>query len=92
MATPVREGDLLWTPSAQRIADANLTAFTDWLAAERGLRFEGYHALWRWSVEDLDGFWQAVWDYSGVEASAPPESVLGRRVRCPARSGFPEPG
>ena len=88
MATPVREGDLLWTPGAQRIAGANLTAFTDWLAAERGLRFEGYHALWRWSVEDLDGFWQAVWDYSGVEASAPPQSVLGRRP-MPGAEWFP---
>ena len=88
MATPVREGDLLWTPSAERIAGANLTAFTTWLAAERGLRFEGYHALWRWSVEDLDGFWQAVWDYSGVEASAPPERVLGRRS-MPGAEWFP---
>ena len=88
MATPVREGDLLWTPGAQRIAGANLTAFTAWLAAERGLRFEGYHALWRWSVEDLDGFWRAVWDYSGVEASAPPQSVLGRRP-MPGAEWFP---
>jgi acetoacetyl-CoA synthetase len=88
MATPVQEGDLLWTPSAERIVGANLTAFTTWLAAERGLRFEGYHALWRWSVEDLDGFWQAVWDYSGVEASAPPERVLGRRS-MPGAEWFP---
>jgi acetoacetyl-CoA synthetase len=88
MATPVREGDLLWTPSAKRIAGANLTAFTTWLAAERGLRFEGYHALRRWSVDDLDGFWRAVWDYSGVEASAPPERVLGKRS-MPGAEWFP---
>ena len=88
MATPVREGDLLWTPSAARVADANLTAFTSWLAAERGLRFGGYQELWRWSVEDLDGFWQAVWDYSGIHASAPPERVLGRRA-MPGAEWFP---
>ena len=88
MATPVREGDLLWTPSAERVADANLTAFLSWLAAERGLRFDGYHALWRWSVGDLPGFWQAVWDYSGIEASAPPERVLGRRT-MPGAEWFP---
>jgi acetoacetyl-CoA synthetase len=88
MATPVREGDLLWTPSPARIADANLTAFMSWLAAERGLRFDGYHALWRWSVGDLPGFWQAVWDYSGIEASSPPERVLGRRA-MPGAEWFP---
>ena len=37
-----------------------------WLARERGQEFGGYHALWHWSVTDLDGFWQAVWDYCGA--------------------------
>ena len=88
MRTQVREGDLLWTPSAARVAGANLTAFTSWLAAERGLRFDDYHALWRWSVDDLDGFWQAVWDYCGIDASVPPERVLGRRA-MPGAEWFP---
>jgi acetoacetyl-CoA synthetase len=88
MTTPVREGDLLWTPSAERVAGANLTAFTSWLAAERGLRFDDYPALWRWSVEDLEGFWQAVWDYCGIRSSVPPERVLGHRV-MPGAEWFP---
>ena len=60
----------------------------DWLARERGLRFTGYGELWRWSVTDLDGFWQAVWDYSGITASVPPERVLGRR-EMPGADWFP---
>ena len=35
----VKEGDLLWTPSAERIERSHLTAFTRWLARERGLNF-----------------------------------------------------
>jgi acetoacetyl-CoA synthetase len=88
VARPVREGDLLWTPSADRAARTNLTAFTTWLGTERGLRFAGYRDLWRWSTSDLDGFWQAVWDYSGIEASAAPERVLGRRS-MPGAEWFP---
>src|SRR6266536_3064721 len=86
----VREGDLLWTPGPDRIERANVTAFIRWLARERGLDFEGdgYPALWRWSVTDLDGFWQAVWDYCGIEASAPPTAVLGRRT-MPGAEWFP---
>src|SRR6266700_1117111 len=86
----VREGDLLWTPGPDRIERANVTAFIRWLARERGLDFEGdgYPALWRWSVTDLDGFWQAVWDYCGIEASAPPTAVLGRRA-MPGAEWFP---
>src|SRR6266403_2175902 len=37
-STPVtHDGDLLWTPSPDKVARANLTAFTTWLARERGL-------------------------------------------------------
>jgi acetoacetyl-CoA synthetase len=84
----VREGDLLWTPSAEKIAQANLTAFTDWLAAKRGLRFDGYRSLWDWSVSDLEGFWQAIWDYGGIEASTPPDKVLGSK-QMPGTEWFP---
>jgi acetoacetyl-CoA synthetase len=86
----VGEGDLLWTPGPDRIGRANVTAFIRWLASERGLSFDGdgYPALWRWSVTDLDGFWQAVWDYCGIEASAPPTAVLGRRT-MPGAEWFP---
>ncbi len=81
----VREGDLLWTPSPQDVARANLTAFTDRLGRERGLRFSDYDALWRWSVEDLAGFWQAVWDTFDVMSSAPYTSVLGSSAMPGAR-------
>ena len=81
----VREGDLLWTPSPQDVSGANLTAFTDRLGRERGLRFSDYDALWRWSVEDLAGFWQAVWDTFDVMSSAPYTSVLGSRAMPGAR-------
>jgi acetoacetyl-CoA synthetase len=67
---------------------ANVTAFAQWLDRERGRHFGDYHALWRWSVTDLDGFWQAVWDYCGVEASVPPAAVLGART-MPGAEWFP---
>jgi acetoacetyl-CoA synthetase len=93
MNMTVHDGDLLWTPDAGRIEDANITAFTRWLEAERGLSFDvtsaaGYHEMWRWSVTGLDGFWRAVWDYCGVRASAPPAAVLGSRT-MPGAEWFP---
>ena len=81
----VREGDLLWTPSASWIADTNLTAFTAWLARERGRMFEQYADLWEWSVSSVEDFWQAIWDYFEVCSSSPPESVLESRAMPGAR-------
>lgn len=85
----IKEGDLLWTPDLQRVAKSNLTKFTAWLARERGLQFADYHQLWRWSVEDVDGFWHAIWDYFGVQSSTPWQRVLGDRT-MPGTDWFPE--
>ena len=84
----VAEGDLLWAPGPDRVACANVTAFTRWLAGQRGRAFGDYQALWQWSVTDLDGFWQAVWDYCGGRASVPPTAVLARRT-IPGAEWFP---
>ena len=76
----MKAGDVLWTPSAERIAGANVTAFQEWLQRERGLRFDDYTALWRWSVQDLEAFWQSLWDYFQIEGTAPHSHVLGKRT------------
>jgi acetoacetyl-CoA synthetase len=84
----VNEGDLLWEPSASQVAGANLTAFQAWLSSQRGLNFASYDELWQWSVGDLEGFWQAIWDYSGIESSAPHSRVLASR-EMPGAEWFP---
>jgi len=84
----MQAGELLWTPAPDRIRRANVTALADWLARERGRQLADYRALWRWSVEDLEGFWQALWDYFGIESSAPHTRVLGRRS-MPGAEWFP---
>ncbi len=87
-ARAVREGELLWTPSAAQIEDANLTRFAKWLERERGLHFANYDSLWRWSVTQLEEFWQAIWDYFGVQSSAKHTCVLGKRT-MPGAEWFP---
>jgi acetoacetyl-CoA synthetase len=87
-SSQVDEGELLWTPSPDQVAYANVTAFANWLEEHRGLRFADYHALWRWSVDDLEAFWGALWDFFGVEASQPYTRVLGRRA-MPGAEWFP---
>ena len=76
----VREGDLLWSPSDERKARANITRYMAWLRDSRGLDFASYDELWRWSVEDLEAFWGSVWDYFGVRAHRPYERVLADRA------------
>jgi acetoacetyl-CoA synthetase len=81
-------GELLWEPSAELVERSRLTEFMRWLERERGLSFEGYAALWQWSVDDLDGFWGAIWDFFGVQADGERDAVLGSR-EMPGASWFP---
>jgi acetoacetyl-CoA synthetase len=78
---------VIWSPSPERVANAGVTHFLAWLAG-RGRPLDDYHALWRWSVTDLEGFWQAVWDYFEIVSHTPPERVLGSRA-MPGAEWFP---
>jgi acetoacetyl-CoA synthetase len=69
-------GEKLWEPSAELIERARLTEYMRWLEADRGLRFDGYHELWRWSVDDLEAFWDSIWDFFGVQSDGDRGAVL----------------
>jgi len=85
METLVREGELLWTPSAEFAGGSSIARFLRWLSSERNLTFTDYDALRRWSVDDLDAFWAAIWDFFEVRSSTPYARVLDRRVMPGAR-------
>ncbi|MGD0483982.1 MAG: acetyl-coenzyme A synthetase N-terminal domain-containing protein, partial [Gemmatimonadales bacterium] len=93
----------LWTPSAERLARANLTRFV-----ARYRPGASYDELWRWSVEEPETFWPAVWEFCGVvsqersggppwdavleggERMAPPDTALGPRWFRGAQLNFAE--
>jgi acetoacetyl-CoA synthetase len=78
----------LWEPSAELIERSRLSEYMRWLAAERGLAFADYEALWRWSVDDLDAFWASIWDFFDVQADGERSPVLASR-QMPGASWFP---
>ncbi|MEV0761409.1 acetoacetate--CoA ligase [Nocardia sp. NPDC050435] len=52
-----------WVPTERDIADARITDFAGFVRARTGFQAPDYRALWQWSVDDLPGFWHALWDY-----------------------------
>jgi acetoacetyl-CoA synthetase len=62
--------------------------YQDWLRETRGLAFVHYDALWRWSVTELDAFWQSIWDYARIESPTPHTAVLAES-RMPLARWFP---
>lgn len=81
----VEEGELLWTPGRAFVENSMVARFMRWLRAERGRDFADYEALRRWSIDDLEGFWAAIWDFFEIESPTRYERVLDRRVMPGAR-------
>jgi acetoacetyl-CoA synthetase len=72
-------GDVLWTPPSDLRQSTEIGRFLEWLAVERGRDFSSYEQLWRWSVEDLEGFWSSIWDFFSIRAHTPYSRVLAAR-------------
>ncbi len=57
----------LWTPSPERVANANLTAFAAACpGAPEGTDYAAFHA---WTVAEPAAFWSSFWDEAGIVGS-----------------------
>lgn len=52
-----------WVPTDDDIAGARVTDFARFVSESTGRNLPDYRALWQWSVDDLTGFWGALWEY-----------------------------
>jgi len=59
----------IWTPSAQRIAKANLTQFIKTVRDVYNITLDDYASLYQWSIDSPEQFWPAVWDFTAIKAS-----------------------
>lgn len=72
----IQEGTLLWEPSEEQINEANVTAYMKWLQYERNLSFNTYDELWKWSTDEVEMFWESLWEYFEITSETPYDSVL----------------
>ncbi len=56
----------LWSPSEERVARSNLTAFAAKAGLVAGRPLSDYADLHRWSIEERGAFWSLVWDEFGI--------------------------
>jgi acetoacetyl-CoA synthetase len=83
----------LWTPTPERIANANVSAFINALNdayRAQDLHISNYHDLYDWSCRNPEHFWAAVWDFCGVIGSRKSLEVLHDGDKMPGAAFFPE--
>ncbi|MEM5432835.1 acetoacetate--CoA ligase [Cupriavidus oxalaticus] len=79
---------LAWAPSPEIVRRSRITAFMRWLEQERGLAFGDYNALWQWSVDEIDVFWLALWQWADIPTPHPPRVALADPA-MPGATWFP---
>ena len=72
-------GTVLWTPSPERADASTMAQFERFVGETRGLTFDDYNAMWRWSVDDLEGFWTSIWEFFDVRSLVRPQKMLVKR-------------
>ena len=86
----------LWKPSRSRVANANITAFMAALNKAYKLKLRDYDDLWLWSVDHLEEFWDAIWQYGrvigdrGKRTLADGDEMPGARFFPDSRLNFAE--
>jgi acetoacetyl-CoA synthetase len=83
----LREGERLWTPSPDVIATSNLERYRHWLAQtyNPAFQFKDYAELWRWSVTNIEAFWESLFSYFDIRTSQRWSTPLEARVMPGAR-------
>jgi acetoacetyl-CoA synthetase len=79
----------IWSPSPERIADANVTRFIGCVNARRSLRLSGYDELYAWSIANPGEFWFELARFADVRASWGDGPAIENPQRMPGARFFP---
>jgi acetoacetyl-CoA synthetase len=78
----------LWEPSEERIRSTNMYRFMTRVNETYGKNFTEYTPLWEWSVEHLEDFWKAAWDFLDIKVSVPYQTVIQDKDKMPGAKFF----
>ncbi|WP_205683408.1 acetoacetate--CoA ligase [Brevibacterium sp. S111] len=78
----------IWRANPDQSPRPQILDFTEFANQRSGQDMVSYDDLWRWSVDDLDGFWGAVWDFFDVISDEPYTEVLADSS-MPGATWFP---
>jgi len=79
----------LWEPSEEWIKNAEATRFIKYVNQNYGQDLNGGKDLYKFSVEKIEDFWDAMWKFSEIIASKPYDKVVEDLSVFPGTKWFP---
>ena len=81
---------VLWTPSAEAVAQSNMTRFMDFLGAKKALSLNSYEGLQAWTLGNPNDFWSTFFEFSGLIAARNDTRICEDAAEMYHRHFFPE--
>jgi acetoacetyl-CoA synthetase len=78
----------LWHPSEERIKKANMTRFIQFINKKYHKDFRNYDELYRWSIESIPDFWEAMWEFGEVKSSSGYKTIVDDLTKMPGARWF----
>jgi acetoacetyl-CoA synthetase len=79
----------LWKPSEEKIKNANITRFIEYVNKKQGKKFKGYFDLYQWSIDQIPEFWARLWEFLDIKASRGYTQVVDDLSKFPGAKWFP---
>ncbi len=78
----------VWVPDPETAARSRLASFTRLIEDRHKVRLADYEETWAWSVEHLEDFWAAAWEFFDMRSEPAPTAVLASSD-MPGATWFP---
>ncbi|OSQ35636.1 acetoacetate--CoA ligase [Thalassospira mesophila] len=82
--------DILWQPGPERVKNANVTRFREWINGRNNLQLNDFVELYDWSVREMEKFWPELIEYAGLKAESWGDVVLENPHQMPGAQFFPK--
>jgi acetoacetyl-CoA synthetase len=79
----------LWKPSEERIKQANVTRFIEYVNKKQGKKMGSYFDLCQWSMDQIPDFWARLWEFADIKASRGYDRVVDHFDKFPGANWFP---
>ncbi len=79
----------IWVPSQDRIKSSLLAEFITATSKQSGNALPDYDAVWKWSIESPEQFWDALWDFCDIKGDKLGPVLVNKDVLIKAQF-FPE--
>jgi len=78
----------VWVPTKDHIKRANVTRFISFVNKKHDLKIASYDELYKWSIENIQDFWAAMWEFGETKASRKYDKVVDNLDRFPGAKWF----